>query len=83
LVVDTYHHIPSRVAYFKALKTLMKPGGSSRDRRLQKGSPGRPPEEFRFTPQQIRDELAGAGFSLNAEHDFLPLQIFLIFTASR
>jgi len=26
LVVDTYHHIPNRVAYFTALKTRMKPG---------------------------------------------------------
>jgi ubiquinone/menaquinone biosynthesis C-methylase UbiE len=83
LVVDTYHHIPDRVAYFTALQTWMKPGARLAIVDFRKGAPEGPPEEFRFTPQQIRDELAGAGFSLTAEHDFLPRQIFLVFTASR
>ena len=83
LVVDTYHHIPDRAAYFAALRTLMKPGARLAIVDFRKGAPEGPPEEFRFLPQQIRDELAGAGFSLMAEHDFLPRQIFLVFTASR
>jgi SAM-dependent methyltransferase len=83
LIVDTYHHIPNRVAYFTALKTSMKPGARLAIVDFRKGAPEGPPEEFRFTPQQIRDELASAGFSLTAEHDFLPRQIFLIFTARR
>jgi cyclopropane fatty-acyl-phospholipid synthase-like methyltransferase len=83
LVVDTYHHIPNRAAYFTVLKTSMKPGARLAIVDFRKGAPEGPPEEFRFTPQQIREELAGAGFSLEAEHDFLPRQIFLVFTASR
>jgi SAM-dependent methyltransferase len=83
LVVDTYHHIPNRVAYFTALKTLMKPGARLAIVDFRKGAPEGPPEEFRFTPQEIREELAQAGFSVLAEHDFLPRQIFLVFTASR
>ena len=81
LVVDTYHHIPSRVAYFTALKAQMKPGGRLAIVDFRKGAPEGPPEEFRFTPDEIRAELTQAGFSLQAEHDFLPRQIYLIFTA--
>lgn len=81
LVVDTYHHIPSRVAYFTAVKAQMKPGGRLAIVDFRKGAPEGPPEEFRFTPDEIRAELMKAGFSLQAEHDFLPRQIFLIFTA--
>jgi SAM-dependent methyltransferase len=83
LVVDTYHHIPNRVAYFTALKTSMKPGARLAIVDFRKGAPEGPPEEFRFTPQEIREELAQAGFSVLAEHGFLPRQIFLVFTASR
>jgi ubiquinone/menaquinone biosynthesis C-methylase UbiE len=83
LVVDTYHHIPNRVAYFASLKTLMEPGARLAIVDFRKGAPEGPPEQFRFTSQQIRDELARAGFSLVAEHDFLTRQLFLIFTASR
>lgn len=83
LIVNTYHHIPNRAAYFTALRALMKPGARLAIVDFRKDAPGGPPEEFRFTSQQIRDELAGAGFSLQAEHDFLPRQIFLIFGAGR
>jgi ubiquinone/menaquinone biosynthesis C-methylase UbiE len=83
LVVDTYHHIPNRVAYFTALRQSMKPGARLAIVDFRKGAPEGPPEAFRFTPQQIRDELTAAGFSLSAEHDFLPRQVFLIFTVGR
>jgi hypothetical protein len=35
--------------------------------------------EFRFTPDQLSAELAQAGFQLQASHDFLPQQLFLIY----
>jgi ubiquinone/menaquinone biosynthesis C-methylase UbiE len=80
LVVDTYHHIPNRVAYFSALKATLKPGARLAIVDFRKGAPSGPPEEFRFTPDQIEAELAKAGFSLQTTHEFLPRQIFLIFT---
>jgi len=80
LIVDTYHHIPNRVAYFTALKTSLKRGGRLAIVDFRKGAPTGPPEEFRFTPDQISAELAKAGFSLQTTHEFLPRQIFLIFT---
>jgi len=79
LVVDTYHHIPNRVAYFTALKDRMKAGARLAIVDFRKGAPSGPPEEFRFTPDQISVELAKAGFALQTSHDFLPRQIFLVY----
>ena len=79
LVVDTFHHIPNRVPYFTALKARMKPGARLAVIDFRKGAASGPPEEFRFTPDQIGAELAKAGFSVQASHDFLPQQIFLVY----
>lgn len=81
LVVDTYHHIPNREAYFGELKKSIKPGGRLAIIDFRKDAPEGPPKEFRFTPEQITSELGKAGFRLQATHDFLPRQIFLVFTA--
>jgi ubiquinone/menaquinone biosynthesis C-methylase UbiE len=80
LVVDTYHHIPNRVSYFTTLKRSLKPGARLAIVDFRKGSPTGPPEEFRFTPGQISAELAQAGFALQTTHEFLPRQLFLVFT---
>lgn len=80
LIVDTYHHLPNRVAYFTALKSLMKPGGKLAIVDFKKDAPGEgPPREFRFLPEEISGELAKAGFVLDAQHDFLPRQNFLVY----
>ena len=81
LIVDTYHHIPDRVAYFARLRALLRPSGRIAIVDFRKGAPSGPPEEYRFTPAQIGDELGKAGFHLEAQHDFLPRQIFLIYRA--
>jgi len=80
LVVDTFHHIPNRVAYFTTLKATLKPGGRVAIVDFRKDSPSGPPAEFRYTPDQITAELDKAGFSLQASHDFLPRQVFLVFS---
>jgi ubiquinone/menaquinone biosynthesis C-methylase UbiE len=79
LIVDTFHHIPNRVAYFTALKRSLKPGGTLAIVDFRKDSPSGPPVEFRFTPEQISNELAQAGFALVEPHDFLPRQLFLLY----
>jgi SAM-dependent methyltransferase len=80
LIVDTYHHLPNRVAYFTALKTLMKPGAKLAIVDFRKDAPGEgPPPEFRFTPDQISGELSKAGFTLQSHYDFLPRQMFLVY----
>ena len=79
LIVDTFHHIPNRVAYLTALKKHLKPGGRVAIVDFRKDAPQGPPVEFRFTPDQLSAELAQAGFQLQTSHDFLPQQLFLIY----
>ena len=79
LIVDTYHHIPNRVAYFTKLKGSLKPGGTLAIVDFRKDAPSGPPAEFRFTPDQISAELEQAGFSLTTQHGFLPRQMLLLY----
>jgi len=79
LMVDTYHHIPNRVAFFTALKARMKPGARLTIIDFRKDSPAGPPVEFRLTSEQIGAELAKAGFALQTTHEFLPRQMFLVY----
>lgn len=79
LVVDTFHHIPNRVAYLSGLKAQMKSGARLAIVDFRKDSPEGPPVEFRLVPDQITAELAQAGFELQASHDFLPRQLFLVY----
>jgi len=79
LVVDTYHHLPNRPVYFSELKKSLRPGGRIAIVDFRKEAPDGPPAHFRFTPQQIQDEMKQAGYELQASHDFLPRQHFLIF----
>jgi len=79
LIVDTYHHLPNRVAYFTELRRQLKPAARLAIVDFRKGAPDGPPDEFRFTPAQISKELEQAGFILAASHDFLPRQHFLVY----
>jgi SAM-dependent methyltransferase len=81
LIVDTYHHIGSRAAYFQALKGRLTAGGRVAIIDFRKGAAGGdgPPEHFRFTPDQITAEMAAAGYVLDRAHDFLPRQLFLVY----
>ena len=83
LIVDTYHHIPRRVAYFTELRRLLKPSARVAIVDFRKGAPEGPPEEFRFTPVQISDELGKAGYVLQTQHNFLPRQNFLVYQTTR
>ena len=80
LLVDTYHHIPDRVDYFTRLRQELKPSGRLSIIDFRKDSPSGPPVEFRFTPEEITQELAEAGFELQQAHDFLPRQMFLVYS---
>jgi cyclopropane fatty-acyl-phospholipid synthase-like methyltransferase len=79
LVVDTYHHLPNRPSYFRELRKSLRPGGRIAIVDFRKDAPDGPPVHFRFTPQQIEDEMKQAGYELQSSHDFLPRQHFLIF----
>ena len=79
LIVDTYHHIGNREAYFRKLAKSLKPGGRVAIIDFKLDSPEGPPREFRFPPEKFEAEMAAAGYKLAAQHDFLPRQQFLIF----
>jgi len=83
LIVDTYHHIGNREAYFRRLATSLKPGGRIAIIDFKPDSPDGPGKEFRFTPEQIEAEMSAAGYKLAARYDFLPRQNFLVFAVNR
>ena len=79
LIVDTYHHIGNREAYFRRLAKSIKPGGRVVIIDFKPDSPEGPPKEFRFPLEQFKSEMGKAGYKLAAQHNFLPRQHFLIF----
>jgi len=79
LIVDTYHHIGERQAYFRKLAKSLKRGGKVAIIDFRPGVKEGPPPEFHFPPEKVKAEMAAAGYKLAAEHDFLPRQQFLIF----
>lgn len=80
LVVDTFHHIGNRAAYFSGVRQQLRPGGRVAIVDFRKDAPGEgPPAQFRFTPEQITAEMTAAGYLLEASHDFLPRQHFLVY----
>ena len=81
LIVDTYHHIDDRVAYFSRLKTSLRPGGRLAIVDFKTDAPDGPPAERRIPPEKVTGELEQAGYALVARHDFLPRQYFLVFQA--
>jgi ubiquinone/menaquinone biosynthesis C-methylase UbiE len=86
IVVDTYHHLPNRPAYFRELTKSLAAGGRVAIIDFRKDSPEGPPPQFRFEADQIIGEMKQAGYRLDVRHDFLPRQHFLVFrpdTAAR
>ena len=82
IVVDTFHHIGERAGYFAGVRKQLRPGGRIAIIDFRKDAPGEgPPAHFRFTPEQISAEMTAAGFVLDANHDFLPRQHFLVYRA--
>jgi cyclopropane fatty-acyl-phospholipid synthase-like methyltransferase len=79
LVVDTYHHLPNRPAYFRELQKSLSAGGRVAIIDFRKDSPDGPPAEFRFDASQIISEMKQADYQLVGSVDFLPRQHFLVF----
>jgi SAM-dependent methyltransferase len=78
LLVDTYHHVAAREAYFRRLRGSLRAGARLAIIDFRPDSPYGPPPGGRVPPAQAKRELARAGFELLAEHDFLPYQYFLV-----
>jgi len=61
LIVDTWHHIPDRVAYAQKLKAALKPGGFVLIVDFSAASKHGPPPEHRLAQDKVIGELAQAG----------------------
>ncbi len=83
LVVDTYHHIDDRPAYFARLRQKLAPGGRVAVVDFRRGQPMGPPDAHKIPPEQLKQEMAAAGYAVSADYDFLPNQYFLVFTPER
>jgi len=79
LVVNTYHHIDARMAYFRNLRGALRPGGSVAIIDFTASSPVGPPREGRVAAGRVKAEMAAAGYTLAQEHALLPYQYFLVF----
>ena len=81
---NTFHHIENRTAYFSRLRADLRPGGRVAivDMRADlKGIAGLFSHEGHSTSRlDLLGEMELAGFRHVAGHDFLPVQIFEIFT---
>jgi len=83
ILVDVYHHIGDRERYFRKLQDSLKPGGRVAIIDFRMDSPDGPPKSARIAPEQVKAELARAGYTLAQEHAFLPNQYFLVFQPAK
>ena len=79
LLVDVYHHIEDREAYFTRLRGMLKPAGRIAIIDFKPDSPQGPPADQRIAAESVKAELDRAGLLLSEEHSFLPYQYFLVF----
>ncbi len=82
LLVDVYHHIDAREAYFRRLQASLKPAGRVAIIDFRMDSKDGPPRAARIAPERVKSEMAAAGYALADDFAFLPNQYFLVFTAS-
>jgi SAM-dependent methyltransferase len=81
LVVNTYHHIPWRVEYFRWLRYNLRPGARIAIIDYRPDAPTGPPPAMRLPSTEVTQELRRAGYVLVGSHSILPYQYFLVFSA--
>ncbi|MFN8626195.1 MAG: methyltransferase domain-containing protein [Candidatus Binatia bacterium] len=77
VVVDTYHHLTDRSAYFRRLRRALRPAGRIAIIDFKPESKMGPIEKVALA--QVIRELAEAGYALVEQPTMLPEQYFLIF----
>lgn len=82
LVVDTYHHISNRPAFFQRVRERLRAGGRVVIVDFRLDSPMGPPREHRIAPAIVTQEMTEAGFRAGATLDTLPNQYVLSFTVA-
>jgi ubiquinone/menaquinone biosynthesis C-methylase UbiE len=80
LVVDTYHHLENRPAYFRDLRRDLAPGGRVAIVEYDGRKGWFVRSMGHFTPREkILSEMEQAGYRLAGEFDFIDRQAFLVF----
>ncbi|MEN9797610.1 MAG: hypothetical protein RL653_1306 [Pseudomonadota bacterium] len=83
LIVDTYHHLEDRLAWFDALREQLRPGGRVAIVDFTMDSPHGPPPEHRVSDDQVKAEMVAAGYPTVTEPLRLPHQYLLVFSPER
>jgi cyclopropane fatty-acyl-phospholipid synthase-like methyltransferase len=79
-LLNVYHHIDARPAYFKQLRASLKPGGRVAIVDFRPDAPAGAPKHMRISAEKITEEMTAAGYKPAGSFDFLPRQNFLVFT---
>jgi predicted methyltransferase len=77
LIVDTWHHLPGRVAYSKKLAAGLKPGGTLTIVDFTMETTRGPPKSHRLTSESILGELRAAGLEAELLSENLPDQFIV------
>jgi cyclopropane fatty-acyl-phospholipid synthase-like methyltransferase len=80
IVVNTWHHLQDRVAYFSKVLASVKPHGRLAIIDFSKASKMGPPASAKSEPAEVTAELTRAGWTLERTQTFLPEQVFLVYT---
>ena len=79
LLVNTYHHLGERPAYFRRLQPSLRRAGRVAVVDFHLDAPVGPPRRTRIPAAAVKEEMGEAGYGLVTEHGFLPYQYFLVF----
>ncbi|HXW06629.1 MAG TPA: class I SAM-dependent methyltransferase [Vicinamibacterales bacterium] len=80
VIVDVWHHIDDQSAYLALMKKLLRPAGQVVMIDFHKRDlPVGPPASMKIAREDLLAQMEKHGFSLRAEHTFLPYQYFLVF----
>jgi SAM-dependent methyltransferase len=81
---DTYHHLEDRVAYMRALRGALRPGGRLALLEYKPGElPVGPPPERKLAAGELESELQAAGWRLEARFDTHPYHSFEVWSPVR
>ena len=78
LIVDTWHHIPSRSAYVAKLRAALAPGATITLVDLTRDAPFGPPREMRVLPDSLVGELRAGGLAADLVELGLPYQFVVM-----
>jgi hypothetical protein len=78
LIVNTWHHLPDRRQYSRALRTALAPGGFVLVVDFDEQSPIGPPAHVRLSAARVIDELREGGLEAELSSETLPYQYVIV-----